>query len=131
MRHRIGLTICTLWGCLLLLGPAHAQGLGTYEPSSPTVSPYLNLLRSNFGPLPNYHSLVRPQLRQQTFNREASREIQYNLRQLNALSQTPPGQEPTGNIRVRQSQVAPTGLPGQFQYFSHYFPPPRSALPRR
>jgi hypothetical protein len=39
-----------------------------YQPSSPTVSPYLNLTRFNSGSMPNYYSLVRPLQQQRTFN---------------------------------------------------------------
>ena len=120
-----------LGGCLLICGTVRGQGLRSYEPASPTVNPYLNLLRTDFGPLPNYHSLVRPQLRQQAFNREASREIEYNLRQLSAVEQTPAAESPGGVIQVRQAQGRPPRVSSQFQYFSHYFPPPRAARPRR
>lgn len=41
-----------------------------YQPSSPTVSPYLDLTRPNFGGVSNYYSLVRPQQQQRAFNLE-------------------------------------------------------------
>ncbi len=69
-----------LAACLLLLLIAsamqnsnQAQELRRYQPSSPTVSPYLNLGRFNAGGLPNYYSLVRPLNRQQQINQQADR----------------------------------------------------------
>jgi hypothetical protein len=53
---------------LAMTSEGFAQGARRYQPSRPTVSPYLNLYRNNVGPLPNYYSLVRPQLNQQTLN---------------------------------------------------------------
>lgn len=50
-----------------------AQELRRYQPTKPTVSPYLNLGRFNDGGLPNYYSLVRPLNRQQQFNQQADR----------------------------------------------------------
>lgn len=47
-----------------------AQQVRRYQPATPTISPYLNLFRFNNGPLPNYYSLVRPQLQQQVINRD-------------------------------------------------------------
>ena len=56
---------------LALLAAADCRGqTPRYQPSRPTVSPYLNLFRNNTGPLPNYYSLVRPQLYQQSFNQQ-------------------------------------------------------------
>lgn len=52
---------------------ARAQGYQRYQPSRPTVSPYLNLFQNNRNggfnrAVPNYYSLVRPQLQQQQIN---------------------------------------------------------------
>jgi hypothetical protein len=41
----------------------------------PSVSPYMNLTNNNTGTATNYQSLVRPQLDQQTFNRQSSSAI--------------------------------------------------------
>ena len=125
MRNRIAICLLTFSGCILLHGVAHGQGRRTYEPSSPTVSPYLNLLRSNLGPLPNYHSLVRPQMRQQSFNRGATQVLDYNRRQINSIENSPVIQR--GAIQVRQAGVRPTGLVGRFQYFSHFYAQPQAS----
>jgi hypothetical protein len=103
----------------LLATDARAQRPGQtpparYQPSRPTVSPYLNLFRQNEGPLPNYHSLVRPQLqnienerRQQAINIQQQTEI----RTLNR-----------GLSRIAQPAAASTGGGGTFRNFSHYYP---------
>lgn len=61
--------------CILMLasfvcGESRGQQARRYQPSRPTVSPYLNLFRNNTGPLPNYYSLVRPQINQLAFNQQ-------------------------------------------------------------
>ena len=47
---------------------ASAQQIPRYQPDRPTVSPYLNLLRSDVGPVTSYYGMVRPQLNQQAAN---------------------------------------------------------------
>ncbi len=56
-----------------------------YQPATPTVSPYLNLTLFNNGGLPNYHALVRPQIRQREFNMQQQALMQQQSRQLVAL----------------------------------------------
>lgn len=125
MRIRTAVSVLMFLGCILLHGVAHGQGRRTYEPSSPTVSPYLNLLRSNLGPLPNYHSLVRPQMRQQAFNRGATQVLDYNRRQINSIENSPVLQQRP--IQVREAGIRPTGLVGRFQYFSHFYAQPQAS----
>ncbi len=103
MRNRIAISLLTLWGCFLLHGVVRGQAQRRYQPNSPTVSPYLNLLRTNLGPLPNYHSLVRPQLNQQNFNRGASQVMDYNLRQMTRIENTPLPEQ--GPIQVRKART--------------------------
>jgi len=77
-----------------------------YEPSRPTVSPYLNLFRFNDSVIPNYQSLVRPEQQAQRFKQQ---QIQLNRRQQQELQQL------QSNVRVLQQPgvnaelVAPTG----------------------
>jgi hypothetical protein len=84
---------------LALLCAAESQAqTPRYQPSRPTVSPYLNLFRNNTGPLPNYYSLVRPQLNQLDFNQRqmtaqqqqnaAIGALQAETRQLGTTTQT-------------------------------------------
>ncbi|TWT33763.1 hypothetical protein KOR34_35970 [Posidoniimonas corsicana] len=62
-----------------------AQGPQRYQPSRPTVSPYMNLLRRNASPVPNYYSFVRPMQRQAAFNQQQAtfnqQQIQFQVRQ--------------------------------------------------
>jgi hypothetical protein len=59
-----------------------------YQPSRPTVSPYLNLFRNNTGPLPNYYSLVRPQLYQQDFNQRQTQMMEQQGAAIGSLQTT-------------------------------------------
>jgi len=56
-----------------LANSCRAQELRRYQPSTATVSPYLNLGRFNNGGLPNYYALVRPQNQQRQINLQAQR----------------------------------------------------------
>jgi len=84
-----------------------------YSPRTPTVSPNLNLTRTNFDALPNYYSLVRPQLDQNQVNREQQ---QFNQREM-ALRQSQ-GVELgriTQSIQTGAVTAGPTGTGGGFQ----------------
>ena len=52
--------------------------------ADPTLSPYLNLYRTNLNPnmMPNYFALVRPQFEQQDMNRKQAEQIQRLQKQL-------------------------------------------------
>lgn len=68
--------VLTGFACAILFGmPKFLQGqeLRRYQPSSPTVSPYLSLGRFNTSGLPNYYTLVRPLNRQRQVNTQAQR----------------------------------------------------------
>jgi hypothetical protein len=88
-----------------------AQRPTRYSPSRPTVSPYLNLFRPReVGSVPNYFSLVRPQLQQNEINQLNQQVLQ---RQTQAIQQL------QTNVLNPQSQaqgplVAPTGKSSWF-----------------
>lgn len=102
----------------------HAQ-VRRYAPSTPTISPYLNLTRFNGGGLPNYYSLVRPQVQQQAFDQQqaAQQQLQgYKIRTLQDEVQS--GLTPTGksaghmNLGTRHKFGDTTGhfpQPGQIR----------------
>jgi hypothetical protein len=103
-----GLTMALLAGSCLLAdaGVGYGQYQRRYEPSRPTVSPYLNLFRFNNSIIPNYQSLVRPeqeslrfQQRQQLYNRQQSLDVNQLRSNLNTLQQP----------AVATELVAPTG----------------------
>ena len=81
----------------------------------PVISPYLNLLRPNAGPLPNYHTWVRPQLEQQEFNDQQTRQVQSLQRQV--MSNRMGGDRNTGSSGLR-----PTGHGSTFMNYSHFYP---------
>ena len=91
-----------------------------YQPSSPTMSPYLNLLQTNFGPVPNYFSLVRPQLKQQAFNRQVETNQRSQSLQIQTLSEEVAPAAP----------ISRTGKSGGFMEYLHYYPPARPGTGR-
>ena len=85
-----------------------------------TVSPYLNLFNTGIGgsasSFDNYNTLVRPQLRQQSINRQLERQTQ----QLNARVQqisAQPAFQAQGSDRIMA-----TGHPTVFGYYSRFYP---------
>ncbi len=83
----------------------HAQG-PRYQPSRPTVSPYLNLFRNNTGPLPNYYSLVRPELYQQRINQQTQTQQAQQAAAIGTL-----------NTQVRRGTTTQTGKQSGFMVF--------------
>ena len=77
-----------------------------FQPATPTVSPYLNLLRQNNSPIPNYYSLVRPALQQQQINLQQ----QTILRQQNAEIR-----QLQTNLLKTQTEGPVSGSPSWFQ----------------
>jgi hypothetical protein len=108
MRTRI---TCILSACITLLAisthPAQAQVARRYQPSRPTVSPYLNLFRNNVGPLPNYYSLVRPQINQLAVNNQVAAQQAQQSASLNMLQS-----------QSSQQAVTPTGKNSWFMTYS-------------
>ncbi|MEQ8848753.1 hypothetical protein [Botrimarina sp.] len=98
--------IVLLAGAVLAPG-AHAQVRQRYSPARPTVSPYLNLLRENRSPVPNYYSLVRPQLQQFQFEQETQ---QIQLLQNQELTQLR-----TNLLRTQEAAGPATGSSSWFQ----------------
>lgn len=89
-----------------------------FRPANPTMSPYMGLLQTNVGPVPNYFSLVRPMLQQRAFNQQMQRTTATQSLQIQSLSTQAPQQLPTPQ----------TGKGAGFQQFLHFFPsmqPPR------
>jgi hypothetical protein len=104
---------------------APAQGVRSYRPSRPTVSPYLNLLRTNTsGGLPNYYSLVRPMQQQRELNLREQASRRQQAVTLGRLEQ---------GIQTNRAAIRGTGTGSWFMnqgtrssHFnsSHYYPAP-------
>ena len=103
---------------------SHGQ-VRRYAPNTPTISPYLNLTRNNGGGLPNYYSLVRPQIQQQDFDRRQAAQQQAQGKKIMTLQdEVQAGLTPTGkgagflNFGTRHSFGDTTGRfpqPGQIR----------------
>lgn len=123
-RSSIGaLIIAVVW--LAGTAPESQAQVRRYAPNTPTISPYLNLTRNNGGGLPNYYSLVRPQMQQQDFDRQQAAKQQVQGQKIMTLQdEVQAGLTPTGkgagfmNFGTRHSFGDTTGRfpqPGQIR----------------
>jgi hypothetical protein len=118
-NHVVLATVCIVGWTLLSL-PTASRAQQRYTPSRPTVSPYLNLFQNNRngGPvsraLPNYYSLVRPQLQQNRINNNQQQLIQQQNTVIDQLQQ---------NVQVLQQQPGNvvTGHNSWFLNTSRYY----------
>jgi hypothetical protein len=110
IRAAIALTIA-----IGAAGPALAQAgarpqasqIPRYTPSTPTVSPYVNLLNRNGGAASNYYGLIRPLQRQASINSAQTQSAAVEEQQIrNVKEQQESFEQPT---------VKPTGTAGWFQ----------------
>lgn len=127
---RIAHTGFTASACLLALAlvadAAHCQ-VQRYQPSTPTVSPYLNLTRTNLSGLPNYYSLVRPQLNQRAFNQQ---QLQTQARQAQTLDQLRADVQGSLTPTGKNAGFMTLGQSGAFLDTTRYYPSP-PAIRRR
>jgi len=95
--------------------------------SAPTVSPYLNLFRTdlNGGGNFNYSTLVQPQLQQQQVNQQLERQTLQNNRRLTQIAA-----QADFNPQGAKDQ-APTGHQTVFNYMGRYYPQPQVRQKRR
>ena len=96
-----------------------------YTPSKPTVSPYMNLFRNdnNNNNIPNYQTLVRPQLQQQAVNQQVARSLDRQRTAVQSLQQDA--------LHQRQPAIRSTGTGATTNNYSHYFPAPQAKGRRR
>ena len=93
-------------------GQSRPPGRGGYSDRirRPAVSPYLNLYRGGSRGLPNYYTLVRPQLDQ----------LDTNSRERQAVSDL--DRNFTRELDRRERQSLPdTGHEVRYRYFSHFY----------
>ena len=122
MKRWLTLTLATV-GCGLLVSPfASAQQgqLGQYtQPqwqSRPTLSPYLNMMRTGASPAINYYGLVRPQM-------NATQNLQNIQQQLQMLDNTVlNNQQGTTTGAPTAGSYLSTGHPVAFLNYGTYFP---------
>lgn len=124
MRHFRPLRIAILGAALLLAAPSLAQpgisrqSVPRYQPSTPTTSPYLNLLRTGGG-VPNYYTLVRPLQRQANFQQQVMQaERRQNIvnRELEQQLAQPALIRPTGSAGwyMDEGVTSPYGNTGNY-----------------
>lgn len=89
--------------------------------SSPTVSPYLNLFRTDLstGGNFNYSTLVQPQLQQQQFNQQLERQALQANRRIQSIAA-----QADYNVQGSKDQY-PTGHQTVFNYFGRYYQQPQ------
>ena len=113
-----------------------AQDTERYEPSTPTVSPYLNLFRNDNGrsALPNYYSLVRPLQNQYRTNVIQQQILQQQGQAINQLHQTTTLLESAQNQPMsetgHQSWFFNPGTRTRFQDTAQYFSHAGTTAPR-
>lgn len=116
--------ICiTCWMLAMSFAPSVLYGQQRYRPARPTVSPYLNLLNNNgnVSGLPNYYSLVRPQIYQQEFEQQ---QYQYRVQQNQTIRKLQSDQltlKKEGPRSGTQSWFLTPGLRSQYQNTSIYY----------
>ena len=121
-------------GCVVLIdGTTSTAQVLRYKPNTPTVSPYLNLFQNNRNgrqfnsALPNYYSLVRPQLQQiQTnqYQQQLIRQQANTIGQLQGNVQSLQKQVQSGQPAVKTGHSSWFENPGQQSTFlntSHYY----------
>ena len=115
MARTYALAISLLAGISLFsIGRAGDAQVRRYEPSTPTVSPYLNLFRDdvdNRSRLPNYYLYVRPLEQQYRANQQQRVQLQQQKREIGQL------QANVEELDRRQAEgplVSPTGTGSWF-----------------
>ena len=121
-RLQLVLVVLVAGVVLWPLPAAHAQR--GYTPYRPTLSPWLDLFRRDSGPLDNYHTFVRPEIRL----RETLQRQQANIRRQGTALRSL-GQEMTRF--EREGLMRPTGTASVFMNYSHYYQSRGSAGGRR
>jgi hypothetical protein len=102
--------------CLCAAGPSFAQRT-TYNANRPTLSPWFGLFQKNSGPLPNYHTFVRPEQDALANSGAQSAQIQQQGDRLRIMGQQMNEfQQPGG-----ESGLKPTGKKATYMDYSHYY----------
>ncbi len=109
---------CFVAAAAAVIGPSVADAQPPVHRSwspSPTLSPWLDLFRSDTGLLDPYNSLVRPRLELQERLRRQQLDLTRQAAGLSAMRQQ--------MIQSRgQMPIRPTGTGSVFMDYSHYYP---------
>jgi hypothetical protein len=105
---RISCRLAAVAGFLVLHAATDSMGqVRRYEPSRPTVSPYINLFREDLrSPLPNYYTFVRPLQQQYQINQTQQRML---MNQNQAIGQLQSNVQDIERRQIQGPLVAPTG----------------------
>ena len=132
-RCLVRMMLLAACGCglqFLQIDSCHGQ-VARYQPRTPTISPYLNLTRFDNGGIPNYYSLVRPQLQQQRFNSQAQRAVTLQEQQINSLQAEVKTGTPGPAVTGQNSWFMQPATQTRFLDSSRYFPTPARPALRR
>ena len=124
-RLRTSLVLAVSVASLCLAGGREgAAQVARYQPSTPTISPYLNLTRFNPGGLPNYYALVRPQIQQRQINLQEQARLRFQERQIIRLeNEVQQVLAPTGPTGTNSWFMVP-GNQAKFLDTTQFYPPP-------
>lgn len=114
LRLAVVITANLILACVAQNSFGQARGEREYQPARPTLSPYTGLLQSNFGALPNYFAIVRPQQQQTAFNRRIQTTTRFQAIRIQDIA--------SGTDRPIANQ---TGQNAGFEQYLHFYPPIR------
>lgn len=109
------LTFVVLCAALSQLQPALAQRRRSSRPSTPALSPYLNLYRRDGAAVDNYNAYVRPEQELRDMFRRQQVAVDRQNATIRSLEQDVFRFERTGTL-------SPTGTGAVFMNYSHYYP---------
>jgi len=113
-------------GCAMFCVSRSASAQQGYRPSRPTLSPYLNLYRTDSGIVDNYNAFVRPNIAMRSALQQQQSALTRQGMNIGTIQQYISGQQ-RGAARARTTA-------GAFMDFMHYYPganASRGAMGRR
>lgn len=111
VRLRFALAAAVWLG--LTAGASAQNPAGRYQPTQPTISPWMGLYSRNTGALDNYHSFVRPEQELRSTIRQQNTQTQQNNDALQTLR--------TQVHDLSEPQMRSTGAGSVFMDYSHYY----------
>ncbi len=133
---RTGLVLLVAFSSLFVVQEATAQRRVPYYKRRPTISPYVNLFRSDNGGIYNYFTWVRPQLEFQQFREQTDRQLAQQRQQVAQQSMLAQ-QQLQQAVQQRVLQLRPTSTavapraPAGFMNFGRFYPQGSADVRRR